>query len=155
GCSRRYRAEIVLDRQRPRPYGLVTYIKQARRYGSFVLQAPIDYPPDWMLLDVEKNQDVDPRYYDALARYYLRGVREYQKQGIIIDYLSLFNEPGIYTKIRYDKIRDLLKNHVGPLFARERVRTKLQLSEAPDRGDAYRNYPTVLDDPEARKYVAN
>jgi glucosylceramidase len=35
------------------------------------------------------------------------------------------------------------------------VRTKLQLSEAPDRGNAYRNYPTVLDDPEARKYVAN
>jgi glucosylceramidase len=28
------------------------------------------------------------------------------------------------------------------------------LSEAPDRDDAYRNYPTVLDDPVARKYVA-
>ena len=28
------------------------------------------------------------------------------------------------------------------------------LSEAPDREDAYRNYPTVLDDPVARKYVA-
>lgn len=137
------------------PYGLVTYIKRARRYGSFVLQAPMDYPPDWMLFDVEKNQDVDPRYYDTLARYYLRYVREYEKQGISIDYLSLFNEPGIYTKIPYEKIRDLLKNHVGPLFARERMRTKLQLSEAPDRGDACRNYPTVLDDSEARKYVAN
>jgi len=136
-------------------YGLVSYIKRARRYGSFVLQAPMDYPPDWMLFDVEKNQDVDPRYYDTLARYYLRYVREYEKHGIIIDYLSLFNEPGIYTKIPYDKIRDLLKNHVGPLFLRERVRTKLQLGEAPDRGDAYRNYPTVLDDREARKYVAN
>jgi len=137
------------------PNGLVTFIKRARRYGSFVLQAPMDYPPDWMLFDVEKNQDVDPRYFDTLARYYLRYLREYEKQGIRVDYLSLFNEPGIYTKIPYQKIRDLLKNHVGPLFAREGVQTKLQLSEAPDRGNAYRNYPTILDDPEARKYVAN
>jgi glucosylceramidase len=135
--------------------GLVTYIKRARRYGSFILQAPMDYPPDWMLFDVEKNQDIDPRYFDALAHYYLRYVREYEKQGIVIDYLSLFNEPGIYTKIPYDKIRDLLKNHVGPLFAREGVRTRLQFSEAPDRGNAYQNYPTVLDDAEARQYVAN
>ena len=137
------------------PDGLVTFIRRARRYGKFVLQAPMDYPPDWMLFDVEKNQDVNPRYFDALARYYLRYLREYERQGILIDYLSLFNEPGIYTKIPYEKIRDLLKNHVGPLFAREGVRTKLQFSEAPDRGNAYRNYPTVLDDPEARKYVAN
>src|SRR5215471_9992076 len=137
------------------PNGLVTFIKRARRYGSFVLQAPMDYPPDWMLFDVEKNQDIDPRYFDTLARYYLRYLREYEKQGIIVDYVSLFNEPGIYTKIPYEKIRDLIKNHVGPLFAREGVRTRLQLSEAPDRSNAYRNYPTVLDDPEARKYVAN
>jgi len=137
------------------PNGLVTYIRRARRYGSFVLQAPMDYPPDWMLFDVEKNQDVDPRYFDTLARYYLRYLREYEKQGIFVNYLSLFNEPGIYTKIPYEKIRDLLKNHVGPLLAREGVRTKLQLSEAPDRADAHRNYPKVLDDPEARKYVAN
>jgi glucosylceramidase len=115
----------------------------------------MDYPPDWMLFDVEKNQDVDPRYFDTLALYYLRYLREYEKQGIVVDYLSLFNEPGIYTKISYAKIRDLLKNHVGPLFAREGVRTRLQLSEAPDRSNAYRNYPTVLDDAEARKYVVN
>jgi glucosylceramidase len=137
------------------PNGLVTFIKRARRYGQFVLQAPMDYPPDWMLFDVKKKQDVDPRYYDALALYYLRYLRAYQEQGIFIDYLSLFNEPGVYTKIPYTEIRELLKNHVGPLFAREGVRTRIQLSEAPERGNASRNYPVVLDDPAARKYVAN
>ena len=40
------------------PSGLVTYIKRARKYGNFVLQAPMDYPPDWMLVDVNHNQDV-------------------------------------------------------------------------------------------------
>src|SRR5215467_12457286 len=53
------------------PNGLITFIRRARRYGNFVLQAPMDYPPDWMLFDVDANQDVNPKYYDALARYYL------------------------------------------------------------------------------------
>ncbi len=136
------------------PNGLIAYIKRARKYGSFVLQAPMDYPPDWMLFDVQKNQDVNPKYFDALARYYLRYLQEYEKNGIFIDYLSLFNEPDIYTKIPYTKIRDLLKNHVGPLFEKEGIRTKIQLSEAPDRDDAYKNYPIALEDPAARKYVA-
>jgi len=48
------------------PNGLITFIKRARRYGSFVLQAPMDYPPDWMLFDVDTNQNVNPKYYDAL-----------------------------------------------------------------------------------------
>ena len=139
------------------PNGLVTYIKRARKYGQFVLQAPMDYPPDWMLTSVEdrKHQDVDSKYFDALALYYLRYLQEYEKQGIFIDYLSLFNEPDIYTKIPYTKIRDLLKDHVGPLFEKAGVKTQLQMSEAPDRDDAYRHYPIVLDDPGARKYVAN
>jgi len=34
------------------PNGLITYIKRAQKYGRFALQAPMDYPPDWMLLDV-------------------------------------------------------------------------------------------------------
>ncbi|HTQ97278.1 MAG TPA: hypothetical protein VMH89_10765, partial [Candidatus Acidoferrum sp.] len=32
------------------PNGQITYIKRARRYGNFVLQATMDFPPDWMLL---------------------------------------------------------------------------------------------------------
>src|SRR5437868_4758236 len=67
------------------PNGLIPMIKRARRYGKFVLQATMDYPPDWMLFDVNKNQDVNPKYFDALAQYYLRYLRECEKQGIFID----------------------------------------------------------------------
>ncbi len=135
-----------------KPDGSATFIKRARKYGNFVLQAPMDYPPDWMLAEVSdrKKQDVQEKCFDALARYYLRYLQEYQKQGIFIDYLCLFNEPGIYTKIPYTKIRNLIKNHVGPLLAREGIKTKIMLSEAENRGRAFREYPTVLDDPEAR-----
>jgi len=139
------------------PNGVITYIKRARQYGKFVLQSPMDYPPDWMLIDVEKHQDVDPKYYDALAHYYLRYLQEYQKQGVFIDYLSLFNEPraddGGYTAISYPEIRDLLKNHVGPLFKKAGVKTRIMLGEAPFRWQAAKNYPAVLDDLEARQYV--
>jgi glucosylceramidase len=136
------------------PNGMVTYIKRAQKHGRFVLQAPMDYPPDWMLFDVERNQDVDPKYSDALARYYLRYLQEYQQQGIRIDYLSLFNEPGVYTKIPYGKIRDLLTKHVAPLLARSGLATRLMLSEAPTRDEALKHYPEVLDDAEARRCVA-
>ena len=141
-----------------RPAGVITYIKRASRHGKFVLQAPMDYPPDWMLIDAEKRQDVDPKYYDALARYYLRYLEEYQKQGVFIDYLSLFNEPRIgeggYTDISYAEIRDLLKDHVGPLLRRSGVKTQIMLSEAPFRADAAERYPTVLSDAQARQFVA-
>lgn len=137
------------------PNGMATYIKRARKYGSFALQAPMDYPPDWMLFDVSKNQDVNPKYFPALARYYIRYLEEYKKEGIEVDYLSLFNEPfSVYTKIPYEKIRVLLRDHVGPALAKSRLRTKLMLSEAPERGEAGRYYPIVLNDPAARKYVA-
>src|SRR4051812_485716 len=36
------------------PNGVGTYILRARKYGSFALQAPMDYPPDWMLYDAKK-----------------------------------------------------------------------------------------------------
>ncbi|MGA7299081.1 MAG: glycoside hydrolase family 30 beta sandwich domain-containing protein [Candidatus Sulfotelmatobacter sp.] len=136
------------------PNGLITFIKLARRYGKFVLQAPMDYPPDWMLIDVNKNQDVNPQYYDALAHYYLRYLKEYEKHGIFVDYLSLFNEPDIYTKIPYNEIDALLRDHVGPLFMKQDIRTRIMLSEAPNREDAARNYPLVLNDPAARQYVS-
>jgi glucosylceramidase len=136
------------------PNGLITYIKRARKYGNFVLQAPMDYPPDWMLFNPDTNQDVNPKYYDALARYYLRYLQEYQKNGVFIDYLSLFNEPGVYTKIPYGEIKVLLRDHVGPLLEKSGPKTRLMLSESGDRDDAFTNYPLLMDDPEARKYVA-
>jgi glucosylceramidase len=141
------------------PAGLITYIKRARQYGSFKLQAPMDFPPDWMLMEVGKQADgraalnIDPKYYDALALYYLRYLQEYEKNGVFIDYLSLFNER--YTKITYPQIRDLLKEHVGPLFARNHVRTQIQFREASTRAEAGKEYPTVLEDPGARKYVGS
>jgi glucosylceramidase len=133
--------------------GLVAYIKRARRFGQFSLQAPMDYPPDWMLFNVKTNQDVDPQYYDALARYYARYAQAYQTAGIFVDFISLFNEPNIYTKIPPEKVRDLLRDHVGPLFARDGIKSGIQAFEPNTRERASRYWPVILNDPEARRYV--
>jgi glucosylceramidase len=133
--------------------GLIAYIKRARRYGHFALQAPMDYPPDWMLFNVKTNQDVDPRYFDALATYYARYAQAYKRAGIFVDFISLFNEPMIYTKIPPEKVRDLLKYHVGPLFAREGIKNGIQAFEPNTRERAARFWPVILNDPVARKYV--
>jgi glucosylceramidase len=135
------------------PNGVATFAKRARRHGDLRLQAYMDYPPDWMLVDPVRFQDVDARYFPVLARYYLRYVEEYAKQGLAIDFLSPFNEPGIYTKIPFWKIRDLVRDHLGPLFERAGVKTKLQTPEFLSRENAYWNAPTVLDDPGARRFL--
>jgi glucosylceramidase len=133
------------------PNGQITYIKRARRYGSFVLQATMDFPPDWMML---LYPDIDPQYYGALSHYYLRYLQEYERNGVFIDYLSLLNEPIVYTRIPYTELNVLLRDYVGPLLEREKVRTRIMPSEAPTRENAARNYPILLADPVTRKYIA-
>jgi glucosylceramidase len=137
------------------PVGVGTYILRARKYGKFLLQAPMDYPPDWMLYDVRKHQDIPAKYYAVLAKYFLKYLEEYQKRGIEIDYLSVFNEPEqVYTKITYPEIRVLLRDFVGPALRQSGLSTKMMISEAPERLVAFKRYPVILDDPAVRKLVS-
>jgi O-glycosyl hydrolase len=138
------------------PDGLITYIKRARAAGGkFLLEAPMDYPPDWMLVDVQSNQDVKPRYYDALARYYVRYLTAYEDAGVHIDYLSLFNELGGYTKITMCELKTLIRDHVGPALQASAARsTGLMVSEVANRGLAGSAYPIILSDPAARAYIS-
>jgi glucosylceramidase len=137
------------------PNGVGTYILRARKYGNFALQAPMDYPPDWMLFEVKKHQDIQPKYYPVLAKYFIRYLEEYKKRGIFVNYLSLFNEPEeVYTKIKYPEIAVLLRDFVGPALQQSGLTTKLMMSEAPERKVAYKRYPVVLDDSAARKFVS-
>jgi glucosylceramidase len=137
------------------PNGVGTYILRARKHGKFALQAPMDYPPDWMLYDKNKHQDIPPKYYPVLAKYFVKYLEEYKKRGIVIDYLSIFNEPEeVYTKIRYPEIRVLLRDFVGPALQQSGLPTKMMISEAPERLAAYNRYPVILGDPAVRKFVS-
>jgi glucosylceramidase len=134
------------------PNGLVTFIKRSRKHGRFALQSTMDYPPDWML---DSKMNVKPEYYPALARYFVRYLQEYEKQGVHVDYLAPFNEPEhIYCRITFDQIRELIKHHLAPEMRRAGVTTKLQVSDANSRKVGVKDFPRVLDDPEVRKLIA-
>ena len=135
------------------PDGVIPFIKRAKRYGRFALEAPMDYPPDWMLMDVNKNQDVNPKYFDTLANYYVRYAQAYQREGIFVNYISLFNEPSIYTKISAASIRDLLAEHVGPAFTKARLKNRLIACEPDNRNKAWKYWSVILNSPQARQYV--
>jgi glucosylceramidase len=136
--------------------GLITYIKRAYAAGGkFVLEAPMDYPPDWMLVNPEANQDVAPGYYGTLARYFVRYLTAYQMAGVHIDYLSPFNEPGNYTEITMPELQTLIRDHVGPaLLASSASSTHLMVSEVVSRSRAASAYPVVLGDAKARSYIS-
>ena len=58
------------------------------------------------------------------------------KRGIVVDYLSLFNEPEqVYTKIKYPEVKVLLRDHVGPALMQSgdtlfRIALKYQVTVA-------------------------
>jgi glucosylceramidase len=134
------------------PAGEVTFIKRARAMGGdFQLVATMDYPPDWML---GSNQDVRPDAYSSLAAYFFEYLHRYEQAGVHVDYLSPFNEPGGYTKITYEEIRDFLRDYLGPAMSTGRSTTRLLLSEDGSRSGAASGYPIVLEDPAARSYLA-
>ncbi len=134
-----------------KPNGLITYIKRARRHGDFRIHSTTDYPPDWML---DANMSLKPEHYERFARYLVRYLQEYEKQGVNIDYLAPFNEPEfIYCKIKYADIADLIKHHLGPEMRRAGVTTKLQVCESHNRRVGLENLTKILDDPGARQYI--
>ena len=140
-----------------RPNGSLTFIKRAIDAGfAGTIQAYMDFPPDWMLLDGNTSKAVRPACYDALARYMAKYVQAYESHGVHIDFLECFNEPfDSYTMMDAAQLATFLGRHVGPLFERERLwpRTKLTYGGQCSRESAAEFVPAVLSDPDAAKYM--
>jgi glucosylceramidase len=93
----------------------------------------------------------------AFARYLAKFVQAYDAAGLPIDMLMVQNEP-LHTSnyptmfMSAGQQINLIKNHVGPLFAAEGIATKLL---AYDHNWDNPSYPIeVLNDPDARQYLA-
>jgi O-glycosyl hydrolase len=136
--------------------GLVTFIKEAARFGKFQIESPADFAPDWMYYSLKPGEkNIKPVYYRALAKYYSKYLQAYAEQGITIDYLNLFNEAhnSWYSNVTYNVIGDLIKNYVGPLLKADGLPTKIQFGETSNRPEAMEKFPEVLNDPEVMKYI--
>jgi glucosylceramidase len=99
-----------------------------------------------------------PEYYQSWANYYVKYINDYQKEGIPVWGLTIQNEPMatqrwescIYTA---EEERDFLKNYLGPTLKRAGLGDKKINIWDHNRDLISQRVSTILDDPEASKYV--
>lgn len=140
----------------------IPFIREAQQAagGSFNLFASPWSPPAFMKSnnDMLHGGKLNPRYYDAWARYYARFIQEYEKAGLPVWGISIQNEPMatqrwescIYTA---EEERDFLKNHLGPTLKKSGMGDKKIIAWDHNRDLIYQRAQTYLSDPEAAKYI--
>lgn len=114
-------------------------------------------PPTWMKTNnASKGGSLKPEYYDAYAKYFVKYVQEMQKEGITIDAITVQNEPlhpGNNPSLLMPATEqaDFIKRSLGPAFQTAGIKTKIIIY---DHNADKPEYPiTVLNDPEAKKYI--
>ncbi len=114
-------------------------------------------PPTWMKTNnSSKGGSLKPEFYDAYAKYFVKYVQEMQKEGIMIDAITVQNEPlhpGNNPSLLMPATEqtDFIKRSLGPAFKAAGVKTKIIIY---DHNADKPEYPiTVLNDPEAKKYI--
>jgi len=127
--------------------------------GFTILASPWS-PPAWMKdnNDMLHGGRLKPECYDAWANYYAKFIKAYEKEGITIWGLTVQNEPMavqswescVYTA---EEERDFVKNHLGPILAKNGLRDKKILIWDHNRSMMYQRAGTILDDPKAAEYV--
>ena len=115
-------------------------------------------PPAWMKTSGALGTgSVKREWYPALARYLLEFVRAYEAEGLPIHALTVQNEPRMAHR-RYpttlwtaEEQRDFIRDHLGPLFEREKVETLIWCW---DHNWNLPQFPaTILADPAAARFV--
>jgi len=117
-------------------------------------------PPAWMKTNGNMLQGgkLRPEHRDAWARYYVRFVEEYEKEGVPMWGLTVQNEPMatqtwescLFTG---EEERDFVRDHLGPALERAGLsRLKLMIWDH-NRGILYQRAKAVYDDPAASRYV--
>ncbi len=132
----------------------------ARAGTPFKIYASPWSAPAWMKTngDMLHGGKLEPRYRDAWARYFVRFVEEYEKEGVPIWGLTVQNEPMatqtweslVFTG---EEERDFVRDHLGPALEKAGLaRLKLMIWDH-NRGIMYQRAKAVFDDPRAARYV--
>jgi glucosylceramidase len=99
-----------------------------------------------------------PEYANAWATYYTKFIKAYEKEGIPIWGLTIQNEPmakQTWESMIYsaEDERDFLKNHLGPVMEKAGLGDKKIIVWDHNRDLINHRVNTILEDPEAAKYV--
>ncbi|MDR3607355.1 MAG: glycoside hydrolase family 30 beta sandwich domain-containing protein [Oligoflexia bacterium] len=115
---------------------LIPYLLQAKKINPELhLMATPWTAPAWMKKPPQlRGGDLNPAYYDAYARYLIRILEEFQRNGVQIDEMSVVNEPligwkefGYYPQMDLDPagMTVFLRDHFVPLLQKEQKAGKL------------------------------
>ena len=128
--------------------------------GKLTLFASPWSPPAFMKdnKNMLKGGKLLPEFYQSWANYYVKFINSYQKEGIPVWGLTVQNEPMavqrwescIYTA---EEERDFLKNYLGPTLSKAGLGDKKITVWDHNRDLMTQRATTILDDPEASKYV--
>jgi glucosylceramidase len=114
-------------------------------------------PPAWMKTTYDmRGGRLKPEFYGAYAKYLVKYIQAMKAEGIIIDALTIQNEPlhpgnnPSLLLVAPDEA-EFIKNHLGPAFKAAKISTKIIIYDHnADRPD----YPiSILNDPAAKKYI--
>lgn len=140
----------------------IPFIKQAiaAAGGKLTLYASPWSPPAWMKdnNNMLKGGKLLPAFYQSWADYYVKFIKAYEAEGIPVWGLTVQNEPMatqtwescLYTG---EEERDFIKNFLGPTLHKAGMADKKLIAWDHNRDLMYQRASTVLDDPEAAKYV--
>lgn len=140
----------------------IPFIKEAitAAGGRLTLYASPWSPPAWMKdnNDMLHGGKLKKDFYQPWATYYTKFIKAYEKEGIPVWGISIQNEPMatqrwescIYTG---EEERDFLKNNLGPTMQQEGLGDKKIIGWDHNRDLLYQRASTLLDDPEAAKYL--
>jgi glucosylceramidase len=128
--------------------------------GTLTLFASPWSPPAFMKdnKSMLKGGKLLPEFYQSWANYYVKFINSCQKEGIPVWGITVQNEPMakqswescIYTA---EEERDFLKNYLGPTLSKAGLGDKKITVWDHNRDLMTQRATTILDDPEANKYV--
>ena len=140
----------------------IPFIKEAiaAAGGKLTLFATPWSPPGWMKTngDVLHGGKLLPKYDQAWANFYVKFIKTYEALGIPVWGLSVQNEPMATQKwesclYTAEDERDFIKNYLGPTLHKSGMADKKLFVWDHNRDLIYQRVSTILEDPEAAKYI--
>jgi len=114
-------------------------------------------PPTWMKTNrLSMGGSLIPQYYNTYARYLLKYIQAMKVKGILIDALTIQNEPehggnNPSMLMSADEQARFIKHHLGPLFKEHAVKTKIVIW---DHNCDHPEFPIhILNDADANQYI--
>ncbi len=113
--------------------------------------------PAWMKTNQSaKGGSLKTEYYSTYADYFVKYIQEMKKEGILIDAITIQNEPENPNNnpsmlMTSEEQALFIKKHLGPAFEKANIKTKIVIF---DHNCDHPNYAIdILNDAEAKKYI--